>query len=89
MEIDENTPTVESILEETYSLCGKDNEERRKMKRHLYDLFHLEPLLDKYVILLSSGELRKLQLTKVLLSNPRVLIIDNPFVGTATDNSRR
>lgn len=81
MEIDENTPTVDSILEETYSLCGKDNEERRKMKRHLYDLFHLEPLLDKYVILLSSGEVRKLQLTKVLLSNPRVLIIDNPFVG--------
>ena len=85
MEIDENTPTVESILEETYSLCGKDNEERRKMKRHLYDLFHLEPLLDKYVILLSSGELRKLQLTKVLLSNPRVLIIDNPFVGLDAD----
>ncbi len=32
-------------------------------------------------ILLSSGELRKFQLTKTLLSNPRVLIMDNPFIG--------
>jgi molybdate transport system ATP-binding protein len=31
--------------------------------------------------LLSSGELRKLQITKALLSNPKVLIIDNPFIG--------
>ena len=38
-------------------------------------------MLDKHIILLSSGELRKFQLTKTLLSNPRVLIMDNPFIG--------
>ena len=38
-------------------------------------------LLDKRIILLSSGELRKFQLTKTLLTNPRVLIMDNPFIG--------
>ena len=30
---------------------------------------------------LSSGELRKFQLTKLLLSNPKILIMDNPFIG--------
>lgn len=47
----------------------------------LIDLFDLELLLDKKVILLSSGELRKFQLTKALLSSPRVLVVDNPYIG--------
>ena len=38
-------------------------------------------MLDKHIILLSSGELRKFQLTRTLLSGPRVLIMDNPFIG--------
>ena len=44
-------------------------------------MFHLSTLLDKYIILLSSGELRKFQLTKTLLSGPRMLIMDTPFIG--------
>ena len=36
---------------------------------------------DKKIILLSSGELRKFQLTKTLLTAPRILIMDNPFIG--------
>lgn len=41
----------------------------------------MEPLLDKYVITLSSGELRKFQLTKTLFANPKLLIMENPFIG--------
>ena len=52
-----------------------------ELKKTLYDLFDIETMLDKHIILLSSGELRKFQLTKTLLSNPRVLIMDNPFIG--------
>jgi molybdate transport system ATP-binding protein len=37
--------------------------------------------MDKYIISLSSGELRKFQLTKTLGTGPRVLIMDNPFIG--------
>lgn len=51
------------------------------LKRSLYDLFGMDALLNKHIILLSSGELRKFQLTKTLLSHPRVLIMDNPFIG--------
>ena len=49
--------------------------------RDRFELFRIEPLLDKKIILLSSGELRKFQLTKTLLTAPRVLIMDNPFIG--------
>ncbi len=55
--------------------------ELEKVRKHLFEIFHLEQLMDKHVILLSSGELRKFQLTKTLMTNPRVLIMDNPFIG--------
>lgn len=51
------------------------------LRQELFELFRIEPMLDKKVILLSSGELRKFQLTKALLTSPRVLILDNPFIG--------
>lgn len=80
-EIDEKTPSVGPLLEKAYNLVGEDTPERRKQQQHLYKLLNIEHLLDKYIILLSSGELRKFQLVRTLLSNPRVLIMDNPFIG--------
>ena len=81
MEIDEETPTVGSKLEEAYQLAGEDTPERRTLQKHIYEIFHLEPLLDKYIILLSSGELRKYKLASSLFTNPKVLIMENPFIG--------
>ena len=80
-DIDKETPTVGEQLELAYKLTGEDSEQRRAFRDQLYQMFNLTPLLDKYIVMISSGELRKLQLTKVLLTNPRVLIMDNPFVG--------
>ena len=56
-----------------------------KMREKLYRLFGIEELLTKTSILLSSGEMRKFHLTKALLGNPRVLILDNPFIGLDAD----
>ena len=80
-EIDEEAPRVGSELEKAYHMAGEDTPERRALQSHLYQLFHIEHLMDKYLILMSSGELRKYQLTKALLTDPRVLIMDNPFIG--------
>lgn len=80
-EIDEETSRVGSELEKAYHMAGEDTPERRSLQSHLYSLFHIEHLMDKYLILMSSGELRKYQLTKALLTDPRVLIMDNPFIG--------
>ena len=81
MEIDEETPTVGSKLEEAFLLAGEDTPERRQFQKHIYELFHLDNLLDKYIILLSSGELRKYKLAASLFTHPKVLIIENPFIG--------
>ncbi len=68
----EITPLVSELLPKT------DDVEWMKT---LYDLFGIEEMLDKYIVLLSSGELRKFQLTKALLGRPSLLILDNPFIG--------
>jgi len=64
-DIAEDTPTVGQLLQENA----------------FSKMFHLDELSDKYIISLSSGELRKFQMAKALATNPRVLILDNPFIG--------
>lgn len=68
----EDAPVVRHLLGETAD---------EALRQQLFDLFRIEPMLDKKIILLSSGELRKFQLTKALLTAPRILIMDNPFIG--------
>lgn len=47
----------------------------------LIDTFRMRPLLDKRIVLLSSGEMRRYHLFRYLIRNPRVLIVDNPYIG--------
>jgi len=68
----EITPLVKDLLSQNNNNI---------FKKELFDIFGIEHFLHKNIVALSSGELRKFQLTKVLLSNPRILIIDNPFIG--------
>lgn len=89
MEIDEETPVVGQLLEEVFLQTGEDTEYRRKLQAHLYELFHLIDLLDKYIILLSSGELRKFQIAKLLLAMPRIIVLDNPFIGLDADTRQQ
>jgi len=52
-----------------------------------HDIDDEMPRVDgKPIIALSSGEMRKYQLGKALRSKPRVLIIDNPFIGLDVEN---
>ena len=51
-------------------------------------LFGIHDLLEKRVISLSSGELRKFLITRALMYEPEVLILDNPFIGLDV-NSRK
>jgi len=80
-EIDEHAPTVADELGRAYVESGKDTADHRALREELYDMFEVRHLLDKPLIMLSSGELRKYELIKMLLTSPRVLVMDNPFIG--------
>jgi len=43
--------------------------------------FDLSRLLDEPLIQLSNGENKKVQIAKALLASPKVLVLDQPFVG--------
>ena len=74
----EVTPIVGELLPEASDETWKEK---------LFGLFGMEELLDKHIVLLSSGELRKFQLVKALITHPSLLILDNPFIGL--DNQAR
>jgi len=77
---EQNFPTVGDVLR---GACGKSGKSRLPAGDE--DVFLQEigiaGHLEKPVNLLSSGELRRLQLAKTLLDRPRLLIVDNPYVG--------
>ncbi len=47
----------------------------------LHELLNIAKIADKELLLLSSGEMRKFQIAKALVSLPKLLIMDNPFIG--------
>lgn len=71
----EITPLVRELLPDIQDVS---------LKANLFSLFGLQEMMDKHIVLLSSGELRKFQLVKALLTQPKVLILDNPFIGLDT-----
>ena len=93
-DIAEDTPTAGQLLQGFYEnadaglgqyLLPEEREQelkqRKALRKKLSEMFQLDRLSSKYIISLSSGELRKFQMAKVLGTNPIVLILDNPFIG--------
>lgn len=67
-------PTVADVL----NGCGEGMDE-------LMTMFDISHILDEPVVALSSGELRKVQIAKALCCKPRLLVLDNPFIGLDAD----
>lgn len=66
-------------LEDARAAGAEDDSEF--LQNPLLDTFMMRPLLQKRMVLLSSGEMRRYQLFKYLIKKPHVLIVDNPFIG--------
>ncbi|CUM63959.1 uncharacterized protein PRCAT00001547001 [Priceomyces carsonii] len=47
----------------------------------LLELFNLKPLKNKWITVLSNGQLRRARIAKALAKRPELLIIDDPFLG--------
>ena len=70
-------PTVAEMLERAKPVGEEVSEETLRRVEETGITAHL----DKTINLLSSGELRRLQTARMLFSRPKVLMIDNPFIG--------
>ncbi len=78
-------PTVEELLErslEAYAAPdAKSKAEMLSQRAELLKELGVEAYLQKPINKLSSGELRRMQLARTLVSCPQLLIIDNPYIG--------
>jgi molybdate transport system ATP-binding protein len=73
-----------TVMEDLINHTGGAHGTVEDMKA-IADFFHLSQLLDERLIQLSNGENKRLQIAKALLDKPKILLLDNPFIGLDTN----
>ena len=63
------------------SNCYKDKDEQHKRVEELLELFNIEPIRQRLGISLSGGERRRTEIARALISQPKFLLLDEPFAG--------
>ncbi len=73
--------TVEQNILAILETCKMGRNERRVRLKYLLDELDLTPLSKSKAYTLSGGEKRRLEITRALVTSPKLLLLDEPFSG--------
>ena len=73
--------TVEQNLLGVMEMLGMDRKARYRRTEELLDQFGIAKLRKSRAMSLSGGERRRLEIARSLVSEPRVILLDEPFTG--------
>lgn len=73
--------TVQQNILAILETCRMDHQERQVRLEYLLDELDLTPLAGNLAYTLSGGEKRRLEITRALVTSPKLLLLDEPFSG--------
>jgi lipopolysaccharide export system ATP-binding protein len=73
--------TVEKNLLCIMELLGLDRKSRNRRCKELLEQFDIVKLRKNLALSLSGGERRRLEIARSLVSNPKIIMLDEPFTG--------
>ncbi len=73
--------TVEENLMLAAEVSIDDKKQRWERVEELLEIFNIEPIRQRKGISLSGGERRRTEIARALVSNPKFLLLDEPFAG--------